>query len=329
MTTLTRRRALTAAGAAMMAPALPSFLRAQAWPVPTITLVVPFPAGGSVDALARLAQVSLQQSLGATVIVENRPGASGSVGTASVAKAKGDGATWLFVFDTHGVNPTLFSNLAFDTEKDLEPVTLIGTAPHIIATHPSRPYKSWADMVTASKAKEGGLNYGSIGTGSLGHLTMLQLAKRGGFPATHVPYRGGGPLMNDFLGGQVDLAIASTGLFGPQLSAGTIVPLLQTGAQRLAVLKDVPTAIDAGFAGFTSVAWWGVFAPKGTPDDLVARFRTALIAAFREERAAKQISQAQQIDVALGEPARLRTFLAEQIATWRTVIRDNDIKPGT
>lgn len=320
------RRRVLAVGAALVAA--PSVLRAQSWPSGLITIVVPFPPGGSVDALARLAQTGLQQELGVTVIVENKPGASGSLGANQVAKSKADGNTWLFVFDTHGVNPSLYPNLPFDTMNDLDPVTLIGTAPHIIATHPTKAYKSWTEMLAATRAQPGGLNYGSIGTGSLGHLTMLQLAKRGSFPATHIPFRGGGPLMTDMVAGKIDLGIASTGLFGPQLNAKTIVPLLQTGVTRLPSLPDLPTAREVGFADFESVAWWGVFAPKGTAPDIVNRFRAALVKTYQAPQTAKVIQEAQQIAVSLGEPAQLKSFLAQQIETWRPVIRDNEIRPG-
>ncbi|MFM2421583.1 MAG: hypothetical protein RL291_113 [Pseudomonadota bacterium] len=325
MPRLTRRHALVTGLAAVAAP---SIVRAQAWPAQTTTVVVPFPPGGSTDAIARMAQPGLQAELGTNVIIENKPGASGSLGTGQVAKAKPDGATWLVVFDTHGVNPALYPNLNFNTLEDLEPVTLVGTAPHVIAIHPSAAHKTWADAVTASKAKAGGLNYGSIGTGSLGHLTMLRMMKAGGFPMTHIPYRGGGPLNTDMVGGKLDLGIASTGLFGPQLAGKTILPLLQTGKTRLPTLPDTPTAIEAGFPGMESVAWWGVFAPKGTPADLITRFRSAFIKTLQGETNAKTMREGQQITTIYSEPAALKTFVAEQIALWTPVIRENDIKPG-
>ena len=320
------RRAVIAGGVSLLAS--PHVARAQAWPTAAITLVVPFPPGGSTDAVARLAQSGLQQRLGVPVIVENKPGASGSIGAALVSKAKGDGGTWLVVFDTHAVNQTLYPNLGFDTERDLDPVMLVGTAPNLVTTNPTKPYQNWTDVIAAAKAKPGGLNYGSIGTGSIGHLTMFQLSKRAGVPMTHVPYRGGGPLMNDVLAGHIDIGIASAGQFAPQIQAGTLRLLLQTGKERLPVFKDVPTASESGFAGFESLAWWGVFAPKGIPADVNQRFLAALTESLKDDRVTMQLSEVQQIGVKLGGPDVLRPFLAEQIKTWGTVVIEAGIKPG-
>src|SRR5437879_3544727 len=152
-------------------------------------IVVPFPPGGTADPIARMVQPGLQQRLGATIVIENKPGASGSIGTAQVAKSPPDGSNWVIVFDTHAVNPFLQS-LPFDTEKDLDPVLLIGTAPNVVATHPSRDFKTFADVVAAAKARPDTITYASIGSGSLGHLTGVLLSERAGIRLVHVPYRG-------------------------------------------------------------------------------------------------------------------------------------------
>lgn len=301
---------------------------AQAWPAPQVTIVVPFPAGGSVDAISRLVQPHLQRRLGATVIVENKPGASGSLGAAQVARAKPDGGTLLFVFDTHAVNPALLPQMTFDTEKDLEPVLLIGTAPHLICCHPSRPWKTFGEVRAAAKEKPGAITYATIGAGSLGHLTMVQLTKRAEISLNHVPYRGGGPALNDAIAGHVDLIIASTALVNPQIQGGGLRPLLQTGAQRLGDLGQVQTAIEVGFPGFESYAWWGVFAPKDTPPPLVERMRAELTAIMQDGNVAKQMRETQQITLTLGGPAELRKWLTEQMQIWGTVVRENGIKPG-
>src|SRR6201991_1952504 len=272
---ITRRSMI--AGAAL-APLLAhsGIAHAQNWPSGIIKIVVPFPPGGTVDPIARLAQNGLQQRLGATVIIENRPGASGSTGAAAVAKSAPDGNTWLFVFDTHAVNPFL-QNLPFDTEKDLDPVVLIGTAPNVLATHPSRPYKTLQDVIDAAEAEPDTLTYGAVGSGSVGHLTMVQLTKRAGIKMVHVPYRGGGPAMNDAIAGHVDFIIGSAALVMPQVSAATIPPLLPTGKTRMPTLQAVPNAIESGFSDFESYAWWGVFAPAGTPKPIDERVGNALI----------------------------------------------------
>ena len=208
-------------------------------------IIVPFPPGGTVDPIARLVQPGLQQRLGTIIVIENKPGASGSIGTAQVAKSPPDGSNWVFVFDTHAVNPFL-QKLSFDTEKDLEPVLLIGTAPNLVATHPGHPFKTFADVIAAAKAKPDSVTYGSIGSGSLGHLTMVLLSERAGVKMVHVPYRGGGPLMNDALAGHVDLAIGSAALVTPQVSGGKLRGLAQTSAARIPGLPDVPTVIESG-----------------------------------------------------------------------------------
>jgi tripartite-type tricarboxylate transporter receptor subunit TctC len=321
MVELTRR--------SLVASALLSPLAAQAqqgWPSGTIRIVVPFPAGGSVDTISRLVQTGLQQRLGANVIVENRPGASGSTGAGSVAKSPPDGLSWLMVFDTHAVNPFLLPSLPYDTEKDLDPVLLIGTAPNVITSHPSRPYRSLGDVIAAAKQKPETITYGTIGTGSIGHLSMTLLSRRAGVKLVHVPYRGGGPLLNDTIAGHVDLSCASTGLFGPHLSGDKIRALCHTGKSRLASFPNIPTAIEEGFPDFESYAWWGLFAPAGTPKAVVERFSAAYVAAIHEERVERQVTDVQLITLSLGGPEVLRKFLAEQMRLWADVIRENNIK---
>jgi len=321
---VTRRSMLAGA---VMAPFLTRshMAAAQNWLAGVIKIIVPFPPGGTVDPIARLVQTGMQQRLGATIIIENRPGASGSTGTAAVAKSAPDGNTWVFVFDTHAVNPFLQS-LPFDTEKDLDPVVLIGTAPNVLATHPSRPYKTLTDIVAAAKAKPDTLTYASIGVGSVGHLTMVLLTKRAGIQMVHVPYRGGGPAMNDAIAGHVDFIIGSAALVMPQVSAATIRPILQTGKTRMSTLQMVPTAIESGFANFESYAWWGVFAPAGTPKPINERFGNALIETLREPGISKQISENLQVTMLLGGPEDERKFLKAQMDLWGPVVQENNIK---
>jgi len=179
MSGLTRRSVLLVAALAPVAAQVPASGQAPSWPSGPIRIIVPFPPGGSVDAVARLAQAGLGQRLGVTVVVENRTGASGSTGTAAVAKSPPDGNTWLVVFDTHAVNPSLLPNLPFDSEKDLAPVSLIATAPYVVARHPSRPYGNLGELIRAAKEKPGSISYASVGSGSIGHLALELLGKEG------------------------------------------------------------------------------------------------------------------------------------------------------
>jgi hypothetical protein len=321
------RRALLASTLAL--PFLPRSAAAQAasWPQgQTIRFTVPFPAGGSTDAVARIVQPGVQQRLNTTIIVENRAGGASSLGAAVVAKSPPDGLNWLFVFDSHAVIPSLMP-LTFDAKKDLDPVLLVGTAPMVLACPPSRPFRSFADVVAAAKAKPDGLTYGTIGNGSLGHLTMTLLQKKGNFVVRHLPYRGGGPALNDAVGGHIDLIITSVANMASQLAAGNLRPLLQTGETRLPTLPDTPTMIEAGFKDFAANAWWGVFAPGGTPRPIVDRMVTELQASFRDEKVAKALVETQQIDLRLGGPEEFRSFFEAQMAIWGEVVRENQIRP--
>ena len=324
MTTISRRSlVLGAMTGAVTAPFAQPAL-AQTGTGNITRIVVPFPPGGTVDPIARMVQPGLQQRLGTTIIVENKPGASGSIGTAQVAKSPPDGSNWVFVFDTHAVNPFL-QNLPFDTEKELEPVLLIGTAPNVVATHPGRPYKTFADVIAAAKAKPDSVTYGSIGSGSLGHLTMVLLGQRAGVKMVHVPYRGGGPLMNDALAGHVDLAIGSAALVTPQVSGGKLRGLAQTSARRVPGLPDVPTVIESGFPGFESYAWWGSFTAGGTPRAIVDRFSNALAETLREPTIKGRI-EAMQMTLQAGGPDVQRQFLADQMKLWGPVVKEHNIK---
>jgi tripartite-type tricarboxylate transporter receptor subunit TctC len=310
------------------AVATPFVARAQtaAWPPSTIKIVVAYPPGGSSDAIQRLIQVPLQARLGTTIIIENRAGASGSVGTAWVAKSPPDGNTWLAVFDNHAANPFVLPSLPYDSDKDLDPVLLIGTAPYLIATSKAKPFNTLADVIAAAKQKPGSISYASVGSGSVGHLAMVLLSDRAGVKLVHVPYRGGGPAMTDALGGHVDLLVGSTALSMPQVNTGNLRALAQTGKARNPFLANVPTVSEGGYPGFEGYAWWGIFAPAHTPKPIIERFGNDMAACLREERIAKQLIETQQVSLTLGGPQVLREFVASQMQVWGKVVKDHDIK---
>jgi tripartite-type tricarboxylate transporter receptor subunit TctC len=181
-------------------------------------------------------------------------------------------------------------------------------------------------VIAAAKTKPDTVSYASVGSGSIGHLAMALLSKQAGVRLVHVPYRGGGPAMNDAIAGHVDLLIGSTALSIPQIQAGHIRPIVQTGKARTPTLGTVPTVGESGFAGFEAYAWWGVFAPAGTPKPIVARFGDELAACLREPRVAKQLTETQQVALSLNGPQELRTFLAEQMRVWGAVAREHDVK---
>jgi len=320
MARLTRR---TVVAGAVLAP---FSARAQSWPSGPIRIIVPYPAGGSVDQVARLAQSGLASRLGATIVIENRSGAGGSTGSALVAKSPPDGNTWLLVFDNHAVNPALLPNFPFDNQKDLEPVSLIGTAPYLVATHPLRPYKTLPELIAAAREQPGKISYGSVGSGSIGHLAMVLLSKRAGIELTHVPYRGGAPALNDAVAGHVDLINGSAALLTPHVAAGRLRPVFQTGAQRLPGHPTVPTLGEGGYKEVEAYAWWGAYAPAKTPKEIIDRFRTALVESLREDKAARMLTESQQMSLLLTAPEELRKFELEQTRIWGTVVRENGIK---
>ena len=309
------------AGAAALA-ATPAWAQSTT----TMTLVVPFPPGGSTDALARMLQAPLQTRLNRVVIVENKSGAAGSIGAATVAKAAPDGSSLLVTFDSHAVIPSILDKPPVDVERDLVPVLLVGTAPYVIAANADLPYKSFADVIAAAKAKPGSVKYASVGIGTLGHLAMTVLGNKAGVEIMHVPYRGGGPAMNDVLGGHVDMIIGSAALITAQLGTNMLRPILQMGRERMPALKDTQTAIEAGFPDFETLAWWGIFAPKDTPADVIAGMAKSVKEILSEQAVATQLQDTQQMTLLLADGKEFSSFFAKQVSIWGQVVRENNIK---
>jgi tripartite-type tricarboxylate transporter receptor subunit TctC len=316
-----------AAAATMVAYALaPLTVVAQAWPSKPVKFVVPFPPGGSVDPLARMLGVRLADSLGQPFIIENKTGASGSIGTAFAAKSAPDGYIYVFVFDTHAVNPALIPDLPFDTLKDLAPVMLVGTAPMAIVTSSSKPYKNFGDVVVAAKAKPEALSIGSVGNGSLGHLAMIVVQQAGGFKVTHVPYKGGGPMMADTMGGQIDLGIASVAALAANVKGGKLRALAVTGEKRSGAMPDVPTLAEQGLSGFSAYAWWGILAPAGTPKPIVDKFNAELVKILNKPDVHKHLTETLGMDLAASSPEQLQKFVAGEMDRWGKVVRSNNVK---
>jgi tripartite-type tricarboxylate transporter receptor subunit TctC len=312
---------LIALGAAAASPA-----QAQAWPNKTIRLIAVFPPGGSVDQVARILSQQLTKQLGQSVVVENVGGASGSIGTNAVAKAAPDGYTFGIVFDTHGTNPSLIPNIQFDTLKDIAQVTLIGTSPMAIVGSAKSKYATIADMLADARTIQG-INIGSIGTGSLGHLAMIQAGKQGGWSWTHVPYRGGGPLMNDTVAGHIPIAIGTVFLAMPHIRNGTVRPLAVTGSKRSPALPDTPTLAEAGIKNFEALAYWGMIAPGKTPADIVNRMNAEVQKALKEPSVAERLS-AQGMTVTGQGPAEFSAFMKKEVERWARIVKENRITAG-
>ena len=298
---------------------------AQAWPSKQpIKLVAVFPPGGSVDQVARILSQPLQAQLGQTVIVDNKGGASGSIGAAFVAQSPADGYTFAVVFDSHAVNPALIPGLSFDSKKDLAAVSLIGTAAMAIATPSTSEYKVFGDVASALKAGRP-VNYGTIGSGSLGHLAMTLLGKSNNLAWQHVPYKGGGPMMQDAIGGHVPLVIGSVFVVKPHIDSARVRPLAVTTAKRSAELPNVPTLAELGYGQFEAPAWWAVLAPAKTPPEIITRMNAAMNKVLQEPDIAKKL-QAQGINVIGGTPETARVFIEKQIDIWGKVVKDYGIK---
>lgn len=319
MNHITRRLALGAAAATLAAPAL----RAQGTP---IRLVVPFAPGGSTDAVARLVSPGLTQRLGAPVIVENRGGAAGSIGTDVVAKARPDGLTWLLTFDSHATLAALLPQLPFNPDRDLDPVMLIGGAPYVLACKPDKPFRSITDVVNAARARPDGVSFASTGNGTIGHLTMVLLQGRTSTRMTHLPYRSGGLAVNDTVAGHTDMMIGSAAVVHPHVRGGTLRTFAQFGPQRLPALAELPTVGEAGIQGLEAEAWWGVFAPHGTPQDAVARMNAALRESLADPQVKRTMEEVQQARLIASSPAELGTFLQREVAKWGEVVRANGIR---
>lgn len=311
------RRALLAAPLA--APAL-----AQGAP---IRLVVGFPPGGSTDLVARMLAPAVQAAYGVPVVVENRPGASGNIGAQAVARAPGDGLSWLVVFDTHAVNPFLINPLGFDMQRDLAPVCLVGTAPNLVMAQKDKPYRDIAAFLTAARARPDALTYGTIGNGSLAHLAMSLAQKNGNMRLVHVPYRGGGPLVTATTAGETDVAVATFTVFAGQLGSGLVKPLAALGTARLPNLPDVPTLAEAGIQGVNAPAFWGVLAPGTTPAPLRARMEGVLRDALATPELRGRLTEQLGVQVAAGGGEQFGQFLAQQMEQWGAVVRENNIRP--
>ena len=300
---------------------------AQTWPNKPVKIIAVFPPGGSVDTVARILSFQLSKQLGQQFIVDNKGGASGSIGTLATAKSPPDGYTFAVVFDTHAVNPSLIPNLSYDIIKDLAPVMMIGTSPMVIAKHPGAAFKDFKAVIAAGKVKADAASFGTIGSGSLGHLAMMQIAGQAGTTFNHIPYKGGGPLVQDAIAGHVPLMIGTVFLAKPQIDAKMLVPLAVTSAKRSPKLPDVPTVAEQGVPGFDSVAWWGVVAPAGTPPAIINKLNEELVKALKTPEVAEKLS-AQGMDIVGSKPEELQTFVQAEMTRWAKVVKDNKIRAG-
>ena len=302
-----------------------SVASAQEWPTKPVKFVSPYPPGGSVDPLARLFAAKLSDSLKQQFIVENRTGASGIIGTDYVAKSAPDGYTFVFIFDTHAVHQALNPNLPFDPVKDFAPVMIVGTAPMAITTGAMKPYRTFADVIAAAKAKPDTVTLGNVGNGSLAHLTTIVLNQAAGIHLVPVPYKGGGPLSTDLMGGQVELGMASTAAQAQHVRGGKMRALVLTGDKRSHTMPEVPTLREQGI-DVVAHAWWGILAPAGTPRPIIDKLVSELNKALNLPDVNKMLGETLGMDVVALSPEATQKWIVEQIARWGKVVRENNIR---
>jgi tripartite-type tricarboxylate transporter receptor subunit TctC len=297
---------------------------AQNWPSRHVTIVVAFPAGGPTDVLARAVAADLADKLGQQFVVENRSGAGGNVGAASVAKAAGDGATFLFATTSVVNNRFMYRNITFDADRDFSPVVLISKTPIVLVASHATGLKSLAALIAKAKADPGKLNIGTPGHGTAAHITAESLQRLAGFKLTHVPYRGSAPMIADLLGDQINVVSDLLPTQIPQLKAGKYAGIAVTGAVRSAALPDLPTVAESGFPGFEATSWNALLAPTGTSPEVVTKVN-ALVNAYLTSDKGKQDLAKFDMQGGGGSPEDLKAFMAAEAAKWGPIIKAANI----
>jgi tripartite-type tricarboxylate transporter receptor subunit TctC len=327
-----RRTLIRTALASSLAAGLPvAFAQSSNnWPTgKAITYLVPFPAGGTTDVLGRLIGQKLGTVLGTSVIIDNKGGAGGSVGSEVGARAAPDGFTLIGgTISSHAINVSLYPKIGYDPQKSFAPVTLIGTNPVVLVVNQASPYKTLKDVIAASKAKTGGLSSASAGTGTSQHLALELLAFKSGVKFTHIPYKGSGPAIQDVIGGQVDMMFDTTVVAGPHIQSGKLRAIAVTSSKRLASMPDVPTVAESGVPGlqdFEVVSWQAIFVPAGTPAPVVDRLHTEIrkILATPEMQDKLKGFGMEPTDLST---AQIAAFQKAEVEKWAQVIKAAGIK---
>jgi len=297
----------------------PSF--AQTFPVKPVTLVVPFPAGGPTDASARIVGKGLATLLGQSVVIENRPGAGGTVGSIYVSKAPPDGYTLLWgSASTLGVAPAIYPQLAYDPLKSFAHISFVSRSPHLFVGRATLPVKTVREFVAAAKAKPGAFTYGSAGNGSATHLTGELFKSTLDINLVHVPYKGGGPALNDLLGGQIDTVFDAIPTLLPHVRSGKLVGFAITGKKRDALLPDMPTVSEALGVDFEAYSWFGLVAPAGTPSAITQRLSREVETVLRDKDARDQLANT-GFEVVGSSPEQFREIISAEVKKWTSVVK--------
>jgi tripartite-type tricarboxylate transporter receptor subunit TctC len=308
-----------------MAP-LPS--HAQTYPDRPIHIVAPFPAGGLVDVLARAVGDELSKSLGQPVIVENKPGAGGNIGADMVAKSAPDGYTLMMTSPgIQSINQFLYKSMPFDPEKDFAPISLVADMPMLVLVNPKTNITTLKDLIAAAKASPGKLNFGSAGIGTTGHLGQALLVHAAGITVTHVPYRGAAPAVNDLIAGQIDGVVDNPPIVMAHIQAGTITPLAVAARERLTVLPDVPTSVEAGLPAWQASSWFGLVAPAGTPPGILKRLQEETAKAVRRPSMQRFVTES-GITLVGDTSEEFGRLIDDERKKWGEIIRAAKIEPN-
>jgi len=298
------------------------------YPNRPIRLVVPWPAGGSSDAVARIIGANLQESMGQPVIIDNKPGASGIIGTDFVAKSAKDGYTLLWAVSNHITNPSLYKQVPYDPMRDFEPVAVIAYTPFMLVVNPDLPVRNVKELVTYAKVRPGKVTYATPGHGTSHHLGMLLFAKLTGIEIVPVPYKGGAPAINDLLAGRVDMYMEVVSGVEPLVKAGKLRALGVTTQQRVPLLPEIPTIAEQGYPTFELIGYWGVLAPAGTPQGVVAKLAAETNRALAREDTRKSLASLSLVfEPAGSSPVRFRSFLEAQVPKYTKLIKDAGLQP--
>jgi tripartite-type tricarboxylate transporter receptor subunit TctC len=296
------------------------------WPAKPITYVVPFPAGGTTDTLARIIGQKLSTALGQPVVVDNKPGAGGNIGSDFVAKAAPDGYTILGgTISSHSINPSLYPKMPYDAVKSFAPITLIGTNPLVLIVPPASSVNSLKELIAQAKAKPGSVTFASAGNGTSQHLAGEMLKAAAGIDIVHVPYKGSGPAIQDLMGGQVAMMFDTTVVAAPQIKGGKVRALAVTSARRVKGWDTIPTMAEAGLPGYEITSWQGIFAPAGTPPAVVTRLNAEIRKILQMPDVRERLEQL-GIDPVANSPDEFAAFQKAEIAKWAKVVKDGGVK---
>ena len=319
-------RAIACAAGLALACAMATPVAAADYPTKPITLIIGFAPGGPSDVMARILTKKMEEVLKQPLVIENRPGAGGSLAGTAVARSAPDGYTVLLATGSLlAINVSLYKNLGYDPEKDFEPISLIGMQTNVLYTHPSVPAKTLSELIAHAKANPGKLSFGSGGIGTPAHLAGELLKIEAKIDITHVPFRGTGPTLQNVIGGHVPMAFNPPSPLLPHLQSGAIRAIAITTLARTGALPDVPTVAESGFPGFEATTWHGLVAPAGTPKDVVAALHRAVHATLNDPAARKQLTEL-GIDLAPNSPDEFRAYIKSEIPKWAKIVQASGAK---